>query len=63
MPSQYGSYHSGLKLQFADGKLQSDITRTIPRSTKQRWKGKNIGSFWTPYPLQDTLTDETCSGG
>jgi hypothetical protein len=35
--------------------MQPDITRTIPRSTKQRWKGENIHSFWTPYPLQEYL--------
>ncbi|MFA6060933.1 MAG: hypothetical protein WC756_22230 [Taibaiella sp.] len=58
MSSKYRSYHSGLKLQFADGKMQPDITRTIPRSTKQRWKGKNIEFFWTPYPIQDTLPDD-----
>ncbi len=57
MPSTYRSYHSGLKLLFADGKMQPDITRTIPRSTKQRWKSKNVQSFWTPYPLHDTLPD------
>ncbi|MFA6059051.1 MAG: transposase family protein [Taibaiella sp.] len=58
MPSQYRSYHSGLKLQFADGKMQPDITRIIPRSTKQRWKGKSIQSFWTPYLMQDALPDD-----
>ncbi|MFA6059098.1 MAG: hypothetical protein WC756_12920 [Taibaiella sp.] len=49
MASPYHSYHSGLKLQFADGKLQPDISRTIPRSAKQRWKGKNIETFWALY--------------
>jgi putative transposase len=58
MPAPYRSYHSGLKLQFADGKMQPDVTRTIPRSTKQRWKGKSIGSFWTPYPISDTLSND-----
>jgi putative transposase len=58
MPAPYRSYHSGLKLQFADGKMQPDVTRTIPRSTKQRWKGKNIESFWTPYPISDTLSND-----
>ncbi|MFA6060915.1 MAG: hypothetical protein WC756_22140, partial [Taibaiella sp.] len=58
MPSPYRSYHSGLKLLFADGKMQPDITRTIPRSTKQRWKGKNIQSFWSPYPIKDTLSGD-----
>lgn len=58
MQSQYCSYHSGLKLQFADGKIQPDISSMILRSTKQRRKGKSIGSFWTPYPIQDTLPVE-----
>ncbi|WP_270087237.1 hypothetical protein [Sphingobacterium sp. SYP-B4668] len=57
MSSVYRSYHSGLKLQYASGKLQSDINNTIPRSTKQRWKGKNIQSFWTPYPLKEDRLD------
>jgi hypothetical protein len=54
----YRSYHSGLKLQYASGKLQSDINNTIPRSTKQRWKDKSIQSFWTPYPLKESGSDE-----
>lgn len=58
MPAQYRSYHSGLKLQFADGKMTPEITKIIPRSTKQRWKNKSIQSFWTPYPISDTLSDD-----
>ncbi|MBS0030636.1 DDE-type integrase/transposase/recombinase [Chitinophaga sp. 22321] len=58
MSSFYRSYHSDLKIQYANGKLHSDITRSIPRSTKQRWKGKNIQSFWAPYPLKENLPDE-----
>ncbi|MDR6570884.1 DDE-type integrase/transposase/recombinase [Chitinophaga ginsengisegetis] len=59
MPSAYRSYHSDLKLQYASNKLQSDVTNSIPRSTKQRWKGKNIQSFWTPYPPNENRSDET----
>jgi hypothetical protein len=37
--------------------LQSDIISSIPRSTKQRWKSKNIKSFWTPYPIGNSTDD------
>ena len=58
MPISYRSYHSGVKLQYANGELQPDMTKTIPRSTKQRWKGKSVYSFWSPYPLKE---DESLS--
>jgi putative transposase len=53
MPNSYRSYHSGVKLQYANGELQSDISKDIPRSTKQRWKAKTIHSFWSHYPLEE----------
>jgi hypothetical protein len=35
MSPAYRNYHSGIKLQYANGKLQFDVTNSIPRSTKQ----------------------------
>lgn len=37
---------------------QPKLPNSIPRSTKQRWKDKDIQSFWAPYPLKDGSSDD-----
>ena len=53
MPTTCRSHHSELKLQFAENKLPDNVSKLIPRSTKQRWKNKTINSFWSPLPIEN----------
>jgi transposase InsO family protein len=50
-------YHSDLKSEYLNGKLTPDIVKTIPRSTRQRWRNKDNRSFWMPVPIEHNIED------
>lgn len=50
-------YHSELKAEYVRGKLSPDIVKTIPRSTRQRWREKEKKSFWMPVPIEHNVSD------
>jgi hypothetical protein len=50
-------YHSDLKTEYLNGDLSPDIIKSIPRSTRQRWREQKEKTFWMPEPLEHNIID------
>ncbi|WP_448103968.1 integrase catalytic domain-containing protein [Pedobacter panaciterrae] len=51
-------YHSEIKEEYTKGQLPFDIVKTIPRSTRKRWREQADKAIWMPIPVQHNITDE-----
>ncbi len=57
MSTTHQRYHSDLKAEYLNGSLSPEITKSIPRSTRQRWREKSDKKFWTPVPVEHNIID------
>lgn len=51
-------YPSEIKEEYIKGHLPFDIVKTIPRSTRKRWREQADKSFWMPIPVQHNISDQ-----
>lgn len=57
MSVSHQRYHSDLKTEYLNGDLSPDIVKSIPRSTRQRWREQKEKVFWMPAQVEHNVID------